>query len=152
MQPFLSVRNPQVTAHCRATYALLDAYARDGGIRFDPFVNEGAASALLMVSDAMEVLGLERWEQVDREAVSATARLTGFQVMLPFMVRAVARFRRWMVATGRAGDAGLEDLERFAEELPSSDGMTGERAQRANRASRRAARSEARRSERRSMN
>jgi hypothetical protein len=148
MHALVSIRQPHTTAHCQATYALLEAYARDGGIRLDPLVNEGAASALLIVSDAMEALGLERWDDVDRHVVHAASMLAQCEVMLPFIVRTVVQFRRWLVATGRTTDAKLEELERFAEDLPPSDAMNGEPRTPTNRAERRAARSEARRSRR----
>ena len=148
MLSLMSIRQPHTTAHCQATYALLEAYARDGGIQLDPLVNVGAASALLIVSDAMEALGLQRWDDVDRHVVHAASMLGQCEVMLPFIVRAVVRFRRWLVATGRTTDAKLEDLERFAADLPPSDSMNGQPAAPTNRAERRAARSEARRSRR----
>jgi hypothetical protein len=151
MHALVSIRQPHTTAHCEATYELLEAYARDGDIRLDPLVNEGAASALLIVSDAMEVLGVERWDDVDRHVVSAASMLAQCPMMLPFIVRTVVQFRQWLLAKGRASDANLEDLVRFAEELPASDAAHATAARPTNRAERRAARSEARRSSRRGM-
>ncbi len=152
MHALLSVRQPQVSARCRATYTLLAAYAQDGGIELDPYVNEGATSALLIISDAMEMLGVEGWDHVDRKTVEATCDVAGCADLLPFFVRTLVAFRRWLVSTGRASDAHLAELERLAAALPTSDTMSGAPIPRASRTQRRAARSDARRMDRRRTN
>jgi len=152
MYALLSVRQPQVSARCRATYTLLAAYARDGGIELDPYVNEGATSALLIISDAMEMLGVEGWDHVDRKTMETVCEVAACEDLLPFFVRTLVAFRRWLVSTGRASDAHLEELERLATELPPGDTMSGAPIPRASRTHRRAARSDARRVDRRRTN
>lgn len=142
MLALVSSRNPSITPFCRATYALLEAYARDGGIPpLDPQVNAGAASALLRVSDVLEATGKHRWDDVGPELVELACRITGCAPLLPFVTRTVIGFRRWLVATGRASDAHLADLERFGAELPTTDTLDGTSWPQLNRAARRAVRS-----------
>lgn len=152
MLALLSLRQPQISAHCQATYRLLAAYAATGAIELDPHVNEGAASVLLRMSDAMEALGLERWDEVDRDAVTQACRIACHEALLPFFTRTVLAFRLWLAATGQTTDAHLDELAAFAAELPPTDTMTGMPLHRADRATRRAARSDARRSRRRGWN
>lgn len=142
MIALLSVRSPSITPFCRATYALLAAYAADGGIPpLAPYVNTGPASALLRVSDVLEATGASQWDDVDAELVELTCRVTDCEPLLPFVTRVVIAFRRWLVATGRATDARLAELERFAAELPTTDTLDGTPWRQMNRAARRAARS-----------
>lgn len=142
MLALVSYRSPSITPFCRATYALLAAYAADGGIPpVDAHVNAGAASALLRVADVLEATGKTQWDDVGAELVELTCRVTDCEPLLPFVTRAVVSFRRWLVATGRASDSKLAELERFAAELPATDTLDGTPWPHLNRAARRAARS-----------
>lgn len=146
MLALLSVRSPSITPFCRATYALLAAYAADRRIPpLDPFVNTGPASAVLRLSDALEATGKSAWDDVGPELVETACQLTDCQPLLPYVLRAVVDFRRWLVETGRATDAGLAALEQRAAELPETDTLDGEPAPHMNRAARRATRRAARR-------
>ncbi|MBN8610871.1 MAG: hypothetical protein J0L92_09825 [Deltaproteobacteria bacterium] len=145
MQALVSIRNPQVSAHCEATYAVLAEYARDGHIQLDPYVNEGVASALLRLSDAMEMLVIEGWDDWTPAALETACVFVGGRDLLPCLGRSLVAFREWLFATGRASDRHLADLRSFVATLPKTDTMSGTSLPRASRAYRRAARGAAKR-------
>jgi len=145
MHTLVSIRRPQVSAHCESTYMLLAHYAKDGHIELDPFVNEGPASALLLLSDAMEALRLEGWDDWSPMALETASVLTDRHEFLPFLARTLLAFREWLFETERASDRHLPELRGFVAELPESDTMSGAAIPRAGRAYRRAARATAKR-------
>ncbi len=145
MQALVSIRNRQVSAHCESTYMLLAAYAKGGHIELDPYVNVGATSALLVLSDLMEAMRVEGWDDWSAETLETACVMGGCREMLPFIARTLLAFREWLFATERASDRRLAELRRFVGQLPDGDTWSGEPIPQGGRAYRRAARSEARR-------
>ena len=116
----ISVRAPGafVDPFTRATYALVDAYARDGHIpRPDPAYFVGDASAIVLASDALLAIGTPAWERCDAPLVCVALEAAGMVVVAPAIVRALLAFRRWLRETGRAGADGIASLEELASEL-----------------------------------
>lgn len=136
MQALVSIRHPKVSAHCQATYAVLADYAKDGHIQLDPYVNEGTVSALLRLSDAMEMFGLEGWDEWTPAALERVCVFVGGRELLPFLARSLVAFREWLFTTERASDRHLAELTRFVATLPKSDTMSGAPIPRADRARR----------------
>lgn len=121
----ITTRNPDVsfpfTDH---TYALLADYAKAGRIPpLDPNYFMGDASSIVLASDGLiELTGSPSWDQCDAELIVATIELSGMHALFAPTVRAVLAFRRWLHETGRAGDAGIDTLEKLASEIGSDVG------------------------------
>ncbi len=120
----ISVRAPGafVDPFTRATYALVDAYARDGHIpRPDPAYFVGDASAIVLASDALLAIGTPAWERCDAPLVCGALEAAALEELASELA-AVAAERRASAPAARASRRRVAHLARRGRRRPRALG------------------------------
>lgn len=120
MTSFVSARFPRDQVHpfTLETYAHVERWVRETGrSELGEGFFSGDASAIVLASDVLLQRGTPTWDACGPAVVGDMGALLGLGLRCRALGAAVVAFRRWLSSNGHAGDAGMDALERFVDQL-----------------------------------